>query len=130
MSRFIITTIALLMAAASGERLRGQSATDFSVVLGAWEMAVETPRGEMTQTLTFVADRDALTGSATGPNGSVPLRNVSFEEGRLSFQVTRRLRNREITQRYEATIQGDRITGTVSGGRGGSREFTAVRSTT
>ena len=93
-------------------------------------MTLETPRGSVTQTLTFAADGDALTGSATARNGTIQLQNVAFEDGRITFQVTRTLRNREITQSYSATIQGDQMTGTVSGARGGDREFTAVRSTT
>ena len=59
------------------------------------------------------------------------LQNVSFEEGRITFEVTRRFRNREVTQSYSAAIDGDQMTGTMSGGRGrGQREFTAVRSST
>lgn len=129
MSRSIATAIALLLVSASGTQLPAQSTTDLSAVLGAWEMTVETPRGSMTQTLTFEADGQELTGSATAPNGTVQLRNISFEESRVTFQVTRSFRNREMTQSYSATIEGDQMTGTISGGRGGGREFTAVRST-
>lgn len=128
MSRLIASAFALTLASVSATGASAQTASDLSAVLGAWEMTLETPRGSMTQTLTFVADGDELTGSATARNGSIRLQNVAFEDGRITFQVTRTLRNREITQSYSATIQGDQMTGTVSGGRGGGREFTAVRS--
>lgn len=130
MSRPIAAALAMLLVSASGAQLSAQSTTDFSAVLGAWEMTLETPRGSMTQTLTFVADGDTLAGSATGPNGTVQLQNVAFEDGRLTFQATWSFRNREITQSFSASIEGDRMTGTVAGPRGGPREFTAVRSTT
>ena len=130
MSRLIVLALALTLASVPASRTAAQTASDFSAVLGAWEMTLETPRGSMTQTLTFVADGDELTGSAMAPNGTIQLQDVSFEDGRISFQVTRSFRNREITQSYSATIEGDRMTGTVSGARGGDREFTAVRSTT
>ena len=130
MSRLIALALALTLASVPASRTAAQTGSDFSAVLGAWEMTLETPRGSMTQTLTFVADGDELTGSAMAPNGTIQLQDVSFEDGRISFQVTRSFRNREITQSYSATIEGDRMTGTVSGARGGDREFTAVRSTT
>ncbi len=130
MSRLIALSLALTLASVPAAPASAQTASDFSAVLGAWEMTLETPRGSMTQTLTFVADGDELTGSAMAPNGTIQLRNVSFEDGRVTFEVTRSFRNREITQSYSASIEGDRMTGTVSGPRGGPREFTAVRPTT
>ena len=130
MSRLIALALALTLVSVPATRASAQNSSDFSAVLGAWEMTIETPRGSMTQTLTFVADGDELTGSATARNGTIQLQNVTFEDGQLTFQVTRTLRNREITQSFRATIEGDRMTGTVSGARGGDREFTAERATT
>ena len=130
MSRFTAFAFAITLASVTATGASAQTSSDFSAVLGAWEMTLETPRGSMTQTLTFASDGDALTGSATARNGTTQLQNVSFEDGRITFQVTRTLRNREITQSYSATVEGNQRTGTISGGRGGGREFTAVRSTT
>lgn len=131
MSRLIAIPFVLLLGGFAAANLSAQESPDFSAVLGAWEMTLETPRGSMTQTLTFAAEGDQLAGTATAPNGTMQLQNVSFEDGRITFQVTRTLRNREITLSYAATIAGDRMTGTVSGGRGrGEREFDAVRSST
>lgn len=132
MIRSITAASALLLIPLSITPLSAQSSSDFSAALGAWEMTLETPRGSVTQTLTFAAEGDELVGEATTPNGTIELREVSFEDGALSFQVTRTMRNRELTQSYTATIEGDRMTGTVSGGArsGGEREFTAVRATT
>ena len=130
MSRFIAFALALTLASVPATGASAQTSSDFSAVLGAWEMTLETPRGSMTQTLTFVAEGDELKGSAMARNGTIQLQNVAFEDGRITFQVTRSFRNREITQNYSAAIEGDQMTGTVSGARGGDREFTAVRSTT
>ena len=129
MSRLIALALTLTLTSVPASRASAQASSDFSTVLGAWEMTLETPRGSMTQTLTFVAEGDELTGSAMAPNGTIQLQNVSFEDGRVTFEVTRSFRNREITQSYSATIEGDQMTGTVSGPRGGPREFTAVRPT-
>ena len=131
MSRLIPFSLALFLVSVTAAQLSAQDVSDFSAVLGAWEMTFETPRGSMTQTLTFTVNGDELAGTATAPNGTMQLQNVSFEEGRITFEVTRRFRNREVTQSYSAAIDGDQMTGTMSGGRGrGQREFTAVRSST
>ena len=131
MSRFIALLLVFLLASTTANDLSAQDSSDFSAVLGAWEMTLETPRGSMTQTLTFAVDDDELAGTATAPNGTMQLQNISFEEGRITFEVTRSFRNREVTQSYSATIDGEQMTGTVSGARGrGQREFTAVRSAT
>ncbi|MCY4647805.1 MAG: hypothetical protein OXE73_13130 [Gammaproteobacteria bacterium] len=130
MSRSIATALAVLLIPASATALSAQNPTDFAAVLGAWEMTLETPRGSITQTLTFAAEGDQLEGTLTAPNGSVELQEVAFQDGTLTFRVTRNMRNRQIAQSFTATIDGDQMTGTISGGRGGGREFTAMRSTT
>ena len=131
MSRLIPFSLALLLVSVPATQLSAQDSADFSAVLGAWEMTFETPRGSVTQTLTFASDGDELAGTATAPNGTMELQNISFEDGRITFEVTRTFRDREVTQSYSAAIEGDQMTGTFSGARGrGQREFTAVRSAT
>lgn len=130
MSRLIALVFALTLASVPAIGASAQTSSDFSAVLGAWQMTLETPRGSIAQTLTFAAEGDRLEGTLTAPNGSTELQEVAFQEGTLTFRVTRNMRNRQITQSFTATINGDQMTGTISGGRGGGREFTAVRSST
>ena len=72
MSRLIAFALALALASVPATRASAQTASDFSAVLGAWEMTLETPRGSMTQTLTFVAEGDELTGLGHGPQRDHP----------------------------------------------------------
>lgn len=102
-------------------------ATDYSAVLGSWEMTQETPRGTMTQVFTFSVDQGQLKGTVTSDRGgTVDLKNVAYTNGRLTFDVERTFGERSMTQNYSATIQGNTMSGTVSGGRG-DRDFTAQK---
>lgn len=102
-------------------------AQDPGAVLGSWEMTMETPRGSMTQVFTFVEIDGALSGTATARMGETDLENVSFGDGTLRFEVVRNFRGRSMTQSFSASINGDEMTGTMSGGRGGERAFSAKR---
>ena len=130
MTRLIALAFALTLISVPATGASAQTSSDFSAILGAWEMTLETPRGSITQTLTFAAEDDQLEGTLTAPNGSTELQEVAFQDGTLTFRVTRSMRNRQITQSFTATIDGDQMTGTISGGRGGAREFTALRPST
>ena len=129
MPRFAVVPLVLMFAAAQATDLSAQESPDLAAVLGAWEMTVETPRGSMTQTFTFAADGDRMEGTLSARNGTVELEEVGYQDGTITFQVTRAVRDREVTVRYSATIDGDTMSGTASGGpRRGERAFTAVRS--
>ena len=96
--------------------------------VGTWEMTLEGPRGAMTQTLTFAEVETGLSGSLEGPRGAFELNDVSFQDGVLNFVVVRAFRGNRLSQSFSATIEGDTMTGTITGGRGpGERPFTATR---
>lgn len=104
--------------------------TDYSPILGDWEMTMETPRGTVTQVFSFAVDDGQLEGTVTtqmGQTRTITLQKVAFSEGHLTFDVERSFGDRTFTQSYSATVQGDELTGTVTGGRGGDRPFTAHR---
>jgi hypothetical protein len=96
-------------------------------VLGSWEMSFETGRGSFTQTFAFAMEEGELTGTVESQMGTTELTNVSFEDGTLTFDVTRNFGGNSFTQSYTATVDGDEMTGTIEGGRGGPTEFTAQR---
>ena len=102
-------------------------AQDSGEVLGSWEMTMETPRGSVTQVFTFVEVDGALTGTVSARMGESDLQNVLLEGGMLRFEVVRNFRGNSMIQSFSASISGDEMKGTMSGGRGGEREFTAKR---
>lgn len=126
------STLVLLAAAALALPAADLSAQDpetrYAPVLGSWESEFETPGGTFTQTFVFRVENGALAGTASSQRGGdTALDNVSFEDGTLTFQVTREMRGNSFTLNYTATVDGDEMTGTVAGGRGGDREFSATR---
>ncbi len=106
------------------------AASSLKAVLGEWEMTTETPRGSRTQQFVFTLDGDMLKGTVSSQRGDTPLKNVSFVDGKLTFDLERTFGERSFSQSFSATIEGDEMKGTVSGGRGGDRPFTAKRKAT
>lgn len=131
------SAFALLAAALLAWPAAGLSAQE--EVVGEWEMSIQTGRGSFTQTFAFTMEDGALKGTVTNQMGGTErvtdLSNVKFEDGTLTFDVTRTFRDNSFTQSYTATIDGDEMTGTITGGRGGRggggrggpQEFTAIR---
>ena len=124
--------LALVLAAALLVPAADLSAQE--AVVGEWESAIQTGRGSFTQTFVFSMEDGALKGTVTTQFGSSELSDISFEDGTLTFSVTRTFRDNSFTQTYTATVEGNEMTGTISGGgggrgggRGGPREFTATR---
>jgi len=127
----ILTTVLLSTAlAVPAASLLAQEGGQLQPVLGEWEMTMETPRGSMTQQFVFKLVDGALQGTVSSPQGSVDLKDVKFDNGHLTFVVERTFGQRSMTQSFSATIEGDEMKGTVSGGRGGERPFTARRKAT
>ena len=127
MSRSLTVVLIAAALAAPAALVAQDPAALYAPVLGEWEMTLETPRGSFTQTLSFELDGETLGGTMSSQRGESDLTNVSFEDGTLRFDVTRNFRGNYNTQSYTAKIDGDRMEGTGSGGRGGDREFTASR---
>ncbi len=103
--------------------VQAQSANDF---LGEWESTVETQRGTFTTTYSFWMDGDMLKGSMSGRMGETVIDEVKFEEGKITFSVTREMRGNSMTLTYTAWLEDGVMQGTMSTPRG-EREFTATR---
>jgi hypothetical protein len=56
---------------------------------GTWSGSIETPGGALPVSFTFKADGDRLTGSTTGPDGSViTLNDGKIDGDKFSFNIT------------------------------------------
>jgi len=100
-------------------------------VSGTWEMTFQTPRRTMRNTLILKQEGPQVTGKLTGgrSNRELAIQDGKLDGSKLSFSVAfRRRQGEEITIRYSAEVQGDKMTGTVQPeGQPASREFTAQR---
>ncbi|HEX9728426.1 MAG TPA: hypothetical protein VGA37_07985 [Gemmatimonadales bacterium] len=127
----ILFVAAALFTPASGLTAQDSTAAArFQPVLGEWHMSMETPRGNVTQQLVFTLSGSLLAGVVNGQRGSTPLKDVRFEDGRLMFTLERSFNGRTMSQQFSATLDDDEMKGTIAGGRGGDRPFTAKRKAT
>ena len=103
-------------------------AADNAPVLGKWESTTETPQRTFQVVFEFTEVDGELKGAWSNPrvrNGN--LMNVSWDGETLKFERDIEAGGQVFRLYYEATIDGDTMTGTNRNPRG-EREFTATRS--
>lgn len=103
---------------------------------GTWKWSV-TFGGEGKQqtretTLKLKLEDGKLSGAILGRNDrETPISDAKFEDGKVSFSITRERRDQKFTTKYSGTVSGDTIKGTIEmPGRDGqtrSREWEAKR---
>ncbi len=104
------------------------AAEDNASVAGSWEISSEGPNGTMTQTLAVQQDGGTIKGTITGRRGATPFEGT-ITGNKLSFTVKRQTQNGDtMVIEYNATVNGDSMTGKVHSERFGDRDFTAKRS--
>lgn len=103
-------------------------AADNAPVLGKWTSTTETPQRTFQVVFEFTEVDGELEGTwrnRRGPNGN--LMKVSWDGETLKFERDIEAGGQVFRLYYEATVDGDTMTGTISTPRG-DREFTATRS--
>jgi hypothetical protein len=96
-------------------------------VTGTWELTSETPRGTVTSTLVFEQDGTALEGSMESQRGTVEFDGGTVEGNTIAFTIVRSgMGGRTFEMTYTGTVEGDKITGTMSTPRG-EQPWTAKR---
>jgi hypothetical protein len=78
-----------------------------SDVTGIWNGAVDTPEGPVPLSYTFAVDGEQVTGTATGPEGEIPIENGKIDGDLLTFTVT--LKDGGLVV-HEGTVTGDTMT--------------------
>ena len=96
-------------------------------VNGKWKAEFQTPEGQTrTNTFTFKAEGEKLTGSVMGQAGEAPIQNGKISGDDISFSVVRNFGGQEVTIQYKGKVSGDTIQFTVDFG-GGTFDVTAKR---
>ncbi len=95
-------------------------------VLGKWEATIENQRGSNEIVLEFTGTADALAGTWTGIRGTDQLKDVTYEEGKLTFTRSFNAQGNEVKINCTATVDGDTMNITLSTARG-DRDITATR---
>lgn len=132
------------------------AAQDASDLAGTWEFTIEAPQrggggggggreggrggrggrrggrfGGGPQTLVLHVDDGTLMGTLESEQGESELTNVTLEGNKITFTVTRETQRGSFEATYTGEIDGDTMTGTMEGGRGGfTITWTATRKET
>jgi hypothetical protein len=97
-------------------------------VSGKWTAMVPGRGGDPMKTdFTFKVDGDTLTGTTTGPQGEVPIKDGKVSGDTISFTQTLSFGGNEVKLLYKGKVSGDEIKFTREREGGQAREFTAKR---
>jgi hypothetical protein len=102
-------------------------------VAGTWTWSTKTKKGkEIQSTLTLKTEGGKLSGELRRGKKSVEISNGKVDGDEISFEVNAQRNDQEVVQKFAGKVEGDKITGTMSGGRPGgggkSRDWEAKRS--
>lgn len=102
-----------------------------SDVSGKWTAQVPGREGQMReQTFTFKVDGEKLTGTVSGMQGDIEIKDGTVKGDDIAFSVVRTFQGNEVTINYKGKVAGNEIKFT-SQREGGDRttEFVAKRPT-
>ncbi len=93
---------------------------------GTWNSTMNTPMGTQQGTLVLHSDGNALTGKLTGSQGELDIVDGRVDGDRLTWKanVTSPM---AITLEFDATVDGDNMSGNVKLGAFGNATFSATR---
>ena len=125
-------SITLLLSAALASPVAAQDLT------GTWEISTQGGRGgPQTSTLVLAQDGETLTGTLTvslggrGGRGGGPqeleVSNGTMDGNSFSFIVTLSFQGNSFDLNYSGTVDGDEMSGTRGGPRGGGQPFTGQK---
>ena len=93
---------------------------------GTWNVTLNTPMGAQAGTLELATDGNTLTGTMSGPQGSMELENGTADGDSLSWTVNM-TQPMPITIEATATIDGDESSGEAKLGAFGTATFSGSR---
>ena len=93
---------------------------------GTWNTTMNTPMGAQNGTMTLASDGGALSGKLSGPQGEIELKDGAIDGNSLAWKadITTPM---AMTLEFEATLDGDNMSGNVKLGAFGNATFTAER---
>lgn len=111
--------IALIMLSA---QLQAQPSTFRRGIYGDWQVKVEFGERQMESILSFSRNAEGnMTGQWISFWGMNELKDVKFEDNKLSFVQVVRFGDNEFTSNFAGTVEDGKMTGTLSSDRGESK---------
>jgi hypothetical protein len=120
-ARLILILAAMLLAlfgvlvptSGVAETAKVAEAADNANVAGEWSLALETPNGTATPSVTFKQDGGTLTGTYKGRMGESPLKGT-INGNDIKWSVTVHPQGGDMEIEYSGTVDGDTMKGKVS----------------
>jgi hypothetical protein len=95
-------------------------------VTGTWKGTAETPNGPVERTFIFKVDGEKLTGETTSQiMGKSTIADGKIQGDKLSFTITVKFQDNEMTLHYNGVVKGNEIKFTVEIPNGPSLEYNA-----
>jgi len=91
-----------------------------------WKTVMNTPMGAQNGTMQLATDGGKLTGTLSGPQGEIQLKDGTVDGNSRTFKadITSPM---AMTLEFSATVDGDAISGNVKLGAFGNASFTGTR---
>lgn len=89
---------------------------------GTWKWTVQSPNGEIHTTLKLELKDGKLTGAYSNQFGDTTIKNASFKEDVIAFEVVRNLNGSDFVVKYHGKLEGDTIKGTLEAPNPGGGE--------
>ncbi len=123
-----VALLALALGCAVPESAEESAEESGATVTGRWNVTVQGADGPYPTWFEIRETADGLEGSFVGRVGSQrPIEEISLEDGRLQFSLPVQYEQHPEDQRFEGTLEGDRLRGTTNAEDGSSLQWTAVR---
>jgi hypothetical protein len=93
---------------------------------GAWNISMETPMGTRKASLNLAEEGSVLTGTMSGDAGATPIADGKVDGSKISWKtdITQPM---PLTLEFLATVDGDKLSGTVKLGMFGNAPLTGSR---
>ncbi|HEX9321700.1 MAG TPA: hypothetical protein VF913_06210 [Xanthobacteraceae bacterium] len=93
---------------------------------GTWNLIMQTPMGERRATFVATSQGGTLTGKQSGDGGTTDIFDGTASGNDVSWKIS--ITNpMPLTLQFTGTVDGDKMSGTMSAGALGSWPFSGVR---
>jgi hypothetical protein len=115
--KFIIASCLVLLVSLPSAKTSLSQPTDYSALLGTWDIETDV---DLEMKFVFSVDEDEIKGELFFEMGSGYMKEISFQDNKLTFLVTLEAEDIVLTVTGEATVIENRMTGTLSSDMGGA----------
>jgi len=120
MRRHIFAALAVVLLQATASSAFAQARDSAAVakpaagIEGRWHGTIQAPDGAMDTNCQIKKEKDGYSGTISGPEGDVPLREIKLEGNKLTAVATIGAGGNNIDVWYSFTLKDDTLTGNAS----------------